>query len=320
MSVALGLPLALLQLALMLAVAPLLAGAAASLRARFGGRAGQGVLQPWREMVRLLRKEPVLPADASALFRSAPAVALAAAVAAAILVPAFTLESAGRPLADLLVLAGLSGLSRASLVLAGLEAGTALGGLAASRLTALAVLTTPGLLTAVFAFALLGGGSNLFAILAALGGGDGIAHVAALLAFLALLPAAFAATGRGPVADPAARHETGLLGGAAAFAYSGRHLALLRAAAALELVLWLSLLGNLLLPFGLADARSAPLAWLLALPVWGLKLAGGTALLAAWEARGSAPRREWLASACALGALAGLAAVLLLCCSGQGGV
>ncbi len=316
MSAVLGLLLAGVQLVLMLAVALPLAGLTAALRAWLGTRARVAVLQPWWEMVRLLRKEPVLPAGASRLFRIAPVVALAATLLAALLVPAFTLLSAVRPLADLLLVAGLLALARASLVFAGLEAGSALGGLGATRLLAQAVLAAPGLLAAVFALALLGGSSNLFLIAGALAPADTLARVAALLSCLALLPAAGPALASAAVFVP----ETGLVAEAVAYAYSGRYVALLRAAEALQRVLWLSLLADLALPFGLAEAHSPPLVWLLAVPVWGLKLGLGAAVVAVWQTQSVARRQEWLAWAGLGAALAGVAAVLLLCCFGQGGV
>jgi formate hydrogenlyase subunit 4 len=314
-----GLLPGLLQLALMLAVAPVLAGGADWLRARLAGRAGPPPLQYWRDLVRLARKDPVLPANASWLFRAAPAVVLAATIAAAALVPAFALPTAAAPLADLLLLVGLLALARAVLLLAGLDAGTAIGGLGASRLAATALPVAPALFAALLALGLLAGGTNLVGVLRVLRGGSVMVRLPALLAVAALLPVALAALGRAPLADPAGRHETGLLQGAVAFAYSARHLALLRAAAALELLLWLTVLGNLCLPFGLVDARPAPLAWLLAAPLWGLKLAAGGAALAVLEARTVTARPERLAAGCGLAVLLGVVAVLL-CCLGQGQV
>ena len=121
---------------LVLLVAPLLAGGARWLRLRLAGRRGAPPWQEWRDLRRLVAKQPNLPEDASALSRILPYASFATALAAAGLVPAFTTGMLLAPLADLVLLAGLVGLGRAFLALAGLEAGRAQGGLAASRLLA----------------------------------------------------------------------------------------------------------------------------------------------------------------------------------------
>ena len=70
------------------------------------------------------------------------------------------------PFADLLVIAGLLAVARCSIALAGMDAGTALGGMGASRTMAVACLSEPALVLAIFALGLLAGSSNLDVIAA----------------------------------------------------------------------------------------------------------------------------------------------------------
>ena len=99
-----GLATLILHAALMLGLAPVLVGYLRWLKARLIGRVGSSVLQPWRDLVRLARKQPVLAENASWLFAGAPGVAFAATLAAAALVPGFALGMATAPISDLLAI------------------------------------------------------------------------------------------------------------------------------------------------------------------------------------------------------------------------
>ena len=103
MSVVVALLAQLLHIGLMLLAAPLVVGLIRKVKARLLGRIGPPILQPWRDLARLARKQPVLAENASWVFSGAPAVAFTATLAAAALVPSFALGMTGAPLADLLI-------------------------------------------------------------------------------------------------------------------------------------------------------------------------------------------------------------------------
>jgi formate hydrogenlyase subunit 4 len=92
--------------------------------------------------------------------------------------------------------------------------------------------------------------------------------------------------------------------------YSGRHLALLDYAAALRLVVWLTLIGTLFVPAGIAAAESGPVAWLIGVVAWAAKLlvaCVGLGLLEVCVARMRLFRvPEFLGMAVLLGLLAAL--------------
>ena len=77
------------QMALVLLLAPLLTGVVRKAKARLTRRQGASVLQPYRDLARLMRKEVVLAENASWLFRAAPYLIFAATWVAAALVPTF---------------------------------------------------------------------------------------------------------------------------------------------------------------------------------------------------------------------------------------
>ena len=131
------------------------------MQARLAGRTGASPLQPWRDLLRLLRKQTVLAESASNVTIDAPVVCAAATAVAACLVPSFTLGMTLAPFADLLLIAGLLMAARASLALAAMDAGTATGGMAASRTMLLGCLAEPALLLVLFVLALLAGSLDL---------------------------------------------------------------------------------------------------------------------------------------------------------------
>ena len=190
---ALGSVLALLlHAALLLALAPVLAGGLRAARARLLGRGGPPVLQGWLDLVRLARKQPVLADNASWLFAAVPGVCAAAVLAAALLVPSFALGMATAPLPVLLVVAGLLGLARCALALAALDVGTAFGGIGASREMLVGALAEPVLLLVVLVLSLLAGTTNLDLVAETLrGSGQGL-RVSLGLALLATCAVALA--------------------------------------------------------------------------------------------------------------------------------
>ena len=232
-----GLVAQLLHIALMAAAAPTLIGLHRWMQARLAGRTGASPLQPWRDLVRLLRKQTVLAESASHVTIDAPVACAAATAVAACLVPSFTLGMTLAPFADLLLISGLLMAARASLALAAMDAGTATGGMAASRTMLLGCLAEPALLLVLFVLALLAGSLDLDVVAAMQleNGGDwrigvGLALAATLL--VALIDAM--------------RRE------ALALDLGGRDLALIEAADALRLLVWFNLIGAMFLPFGMA--------------------------------------------------------------------
>ncbi|WP_159996192.1 respiratory chain complex I subunit 1 family protein [Roseomonas sp. 18066] len=277
----------LLHLLLMLALAPLLLGCIRILEARLVGRRGPPLLQPWRDLLKLLKKRPVLAENASVVSAVTPYVGLAATLVAASLVPGFARDMALSPLADLLLVVGLLAIARCALALAALDIGSGLGGLGAARAMSFAAFAEPAFLLAVMGFAMLAGSTNLDAIGLALQEGAPGPRISLGLALVALLAVALVENGRVPLDQPL-DHPAGapavtLLQGAMLLEASGRHLALWQMTAALRLTLWLALLAALFLPFGMAPADSGPLAWMLGLAVWLPKLLLLALLLAVFE-------------------------------------
>ncbi len=273
----------LLHVALMLAAAPLVVGVTRWLKARMMGRRGASPLQPLRDLDKLLRKTPVLAENASIVSEAAPYAGFAACLVAIALVPSFARGMAFAPLADLILLAGLLALARMSIALAGMDVGTAFGGLGAAREMSFSAFAEPALLLCVLTFAILAGTTNLDLIATTIRDGALGLRVSLALAAMAMLAVAIAENARIPVDNPATHLELTMVHEAMLLESSGRHLALWEYQAALKLTLWLSLLVAVFLPFGAAPEASGPLAWLGGLVAWLAKMGAMCLGLAGFE-------------------------------------
>lgn len=272
-----------LHIALMLAAAPLVVGVVRWLKARMLGRRGASPLQPAWDLVKLLRKRPVLAENASLVSEVAPYAGFAATLVAIACVPSFARGMVLAPVGDLILLAGLLALARMALALAGMDVGTAFGGLGAAREMSFSVFAEPALLLCVLTFAILAGTTNLDLIAATFRDGGLGLRVSLALAAVAMLAVAIAENARIPVDNPATHLELTMVHEAMLLESSGRHLALWEYQAALKLTLWLALLSAVFVPFGAAPAGAGPLAWVVGLLAWLAKMGVLCLALAAFE-------------------------------------
>ncbi|MDO8390793.1 MAG: NADH-quinone oxidoreductase subunit H [Actinomycetota bacterium] len=278
-----GIAVAMLQVVLTIAAAPLLVGMMRLVRARLEGRVGAPIRQPWRDLRKLLRKERMVSANTGWVFSIAPLVLLASAALVAGIVPFLSTRSALDQVGDLFAVVYLLLLGTVFLSLAGLDAGTAFGGMGASREMTIAAIAEPTVLVAIFALSVSTGSSNLGAIVAAtLAHPSTAASPESLLAFAALAVVTIAETGRIPVDNPATHLELTMIHEAMILEYSGPDLAMVELAAHLRLVVFLGLLANLFVPWGIATTVQ-PLHLAAAAAAVAIKLVALAATIAAIE-------------------------------------
>lgn len=238
---------------LMVALAPLVTGIVRLAKARLQGRRGPSPLQPYRDLRRLLLKEAIVAESASWLFRVAPYIIFAATWTGAAIVPAFTSDMVLVPAADLIALVAMLAVARFFTALAGMDVGTAFGGIGASREMMIASLAEPAILMMTFSLSLLAGTTAPAGIAAfVLHGGVGV-EVSLGLALVSLLMVAIAENGRIPVDNPTTHLELTMVHEAMVLEYSGRHLALIEAAGMLRMVLFMALIASIFLPWGIAQ-------------------------------------------------------------------
>lgn len=271
------------QMMLVVIAAPLLTGLVRTVKARVLRRQGPSPLQPYRDLHRLVRKEVVLADSASWLFRGAPYLVFTAVWVATALVPTFATGLLFSWSADMIAIVALLGTARFFLALAGLDVGTSFGGIGSSREMMIASVAEPAMLMAVFTLSLLVGSTQLSSVANFMLDQNVGLRISLGLVFVALVIVALAENARIPVDNPATHLELTMVHEAMVLEYSGRHLALIEAAAFLKLVLYASLLACLFLPWGMAAAGDGVLSYLIGIGAWLVKLGVVGILLAVFE-------------------------------------
>lgn len=300
------------QLLLVLLLAPLLTGYVRKVKSRLLRREGPQIIQPYRDLLKLLRKEVVLAENASWLFRVAPYLIFATTWVAAALVPTFATGLVFSPAVDLIAIVALLGSARFMLALAGLDVGTSFGGIGSSREMMISSLAEPAMLMVAFTLSLLAGSTQLSSVATYMQSTAVGLRVSLALSLVGLIMVAIAENARIPIDNPATHLELTMVHEAMILEYSGRHLAVIEAAASLKLLLYLSLILCLFAPWGVAIAGQGFASYGLALLIYVVKLAMGGFLLAVFETAVAKMRVFRVSDFLGVSLMLGLLAALLL--------
>jgi len=247
----------LVQLILLLAVAPLLSGFIRKLKARLQTRRGPSIFQPYRDLYKLLRKGMVIPNTASWLFTATPYFVFLTAILAGLMIPMVSAEAPLGLYGGVLAVVYLLGLGRFLTALGGLDTGSSFGGLGSSREMTISALAEPAMMLAIFTVAIGAGSTSLSEIVkAAVGQQWRFLAPSQMLAFAALFLVLIAETGRIPVDNPATHLELTMIHEAMILEYSGQYLALIEWGGGIKQLLLMMLLINCFWPFGLETGWS----------------------------------------------------------------
>jgi formate hydrogenlyase subunit 4 len=233
-------------------LAPLMAGWVKWLKCKLQNRQGPAPWQPYLDLQRLARKQVVLADTASPIFRIAPYIVFSVTIIAVSAVPVLTVQLPIAALADVIALVGFLALARFFLSLAGMDVGTAFGGMGSSREVTISSLAEPALLMAFFTLAMNVSSTNLSTVISHLAQQHFTLYPSLIFSSLGLILVAIAETGRIPIDNPATHLELTMIHEAMILEYSGRHLALMEWAAMLKLTLYSLLIVNLIVPYGVA--------------------------------------------------------------------
>jgi formate hydrogenlyase subunit 4 len=241
---------AFVHLVLAAVLAPLLVGVINRTKAKFAGRCGSPLLQPYYDLAKLLRKGAVYSRSTSWVFRAGPMIGLAAVVVALAVAPLGALPALVAFPGDILLLAYLLGLMRFFTVAAALDTGSAFEGMGASREVLFSALAEPALLVGLAAMARQAGSFSLTPIYAHLGP-DVLAQSGAAIALLvaaAFVVVYLAENARIPIDDPNTHLELTMIHEVMVLDHGGVDLAFIEYAAALKLWLLGSLVVGILVP------------------------------------------------------------------------
>ncbi len=245
------------QLLLILLLAPLLTGIIKKTKAFFQTRKGPNVFQPYFDLYKYMQKETVVSEHTSWVFRVTPMIYFSSMLVVAAIVPVVTTYSILGFTGDLILVVYLFALARFFLALAGIDAGSAFGGMGSSREMAVSAIAEPAFMLPLFTMAVAAGTTNLTGIVqSVVNGGGGVLTVAHLMSFVALFVVAVAETGRIPVDNPDTHLELTMIHEGMMLEYSGKNLALLSFGVSIKQVLIFSLLVNIFFPWGIAATFS----------------------------------------------------------------
>lgn len=265
-----------LQILIILAVAPAFAGWVKMLKCWSQGRTSPGLFQPYRDIIKLFSKDVVLAGNASWIFRFTPYLVFGVAVLAGGIVPMLSVDLPLAATADVIALVALFAIARFFTALAGMDIGTAFGGMGSSREMTIASLAEPAMLMAIFTVSLASKSTSLSQMVQVIYSGQSVLRPSLAFALLAFILITLAETGRIPVDNPATHLELTMIHEAMILEYSGRHLALIEWAGMMKLFLFVMLGMAVFSPWGIAaagDFAAIPAAFLFMI----LKLAGAGA-------------------------------------------
>ena len=303
-----------LQVLIALIGAPLLTGWVNQCRAWLQNRSAPPLLQPYRQIAKLLEKDVVLAHNASRLFRLVPYVLFACAVLACAIIPTLSTDLPLAPAADAIALVGIFALARVSLSLAGMDVGTAFGSLGARREMLIGFLAEPALLMVFFTASLISQSLSLATIVETIAHREFVIYPSLAFAGVAFTLVSLAENARIPVDNPATHLELTMIHEAMILEYSGRHLALVEWAAGLKLYAYSCLGLALFFPWGIPEGTGFGNIGV-ALPVLLVKLGIGGMVLALIETLSAKMRifraPEFLGAAFMLAVIAMLVRLLL---------
>jgi len=277
----------LVQALLLLVLAPLAVTLLKKLKARLQNRRGPSWLQGYRDLLKLIDKQVVLAEHSSWVFRCAPYIIFASTVLAAAIIPVTLVSAPFTQTADVIALVALLAVGRFFTALAGMDSGTAFGGMGASREMTISALAEPAMLMSIFVLSMAAHSTNMTTMIAMVMNSGLELRPSLAFALAAMLMVAVAETGRIPVDNPTTHLELTMIHEAMILEYTGRHLALIEWASQIKLLLFATLITNLFFPWGMATEVTA-LAIGVASLFWIAKLTlllAALALLETWMAK-----------------------------------
>ena len=246
-----------LQMAFVVLLAPLLHGWIGFVRAVLQNRKPAGLLQPWRNLVRLLRKETILPEGHSYLFLLIPPLFFSVMAGASLLIPFLMASPPLSPMADAVTLVGLFSLARFAMAAAAMDLGTPFGDMGGRREMMVAFLTEPATLMILFTVSLWSGSTAIPSVLQSFSLGHSPFHPSLLIAAMAFILVFLGENARLPIDNPSTHLELTMIHEAMLLEYSGPLLALMEWGSMQKLLLYLLLGIDFFAPSGISRDLSA---------------------------------------------------------------
>ncbi|MDE1829873.1 MAG: NADH-quinone oxidoreductase subunit H [Thaumarchaeota archaeon] len=243
-----------IQVLVIMALAPLMTGIMRKTKARTQKRMGAGLFQPYYDIVKLLHKDEVVSDQSSWIFRISPWVNFVAIGTAAFFIPVFLTPSPFGLVGDLILVVGLFALARFFTMLAGLDVSSTFGGLGSSREMMISALLEPAIFLAIFVVAITYGGTNLSTIVEAAANSALLSHPQLIFAAIAVFVVILGETGRLPFGNHSTHLELTMMHEAMVLEYSGKSLALVEWSQSIKQLVLFTLIANIFVPWGISSS------------------------------------------------------------------
>lgn len=248
----------LIQALVIIALAPLLTGIIRKTKARTQKRVGSSILQPYYDVLKLIRKDEVVSDQSSWIFRACPWVNFVAMMTAAFFIPVFLVYTPFGLVGDLLLVIGLFALARFFTMLAGLDVASSFGGLGSSREMMISALLEPALFLSIFVVAITYGGTNLSTMISASSNAPFLPPPQLIFAAIGMFIIILGETGRLPFDNPATHLELTMVHEAMILEYSGKSLALIEWSQSIKQIIFFTLMVNIFIPWGISSSTLVP--------------------------------------------------------------
>ncbi|HEX7523637.1 MAG TPA: NADH-quinone oxidoreductase subunit H [Candidatus Deferrimicrobium sp.] len=276
------------HIALFVLLGPLLVGVVRKTKAFLSCRQGAPVFQPYLDLWKLFQRGIVRSTTASWVFDLSAPVVLGASL---VLAAATPLWSSDVPLPmHFILFLYLMALPRFFQTLAGLDTGSAFGGLGSSREVAVSAMAEPALILSFCGLAYLGGADTVSGMVAGVPPGRVPWRPEMILLAGTMFLLLLAENARIPVDDPATHLELTMIHEAMVLDHAGVDLAMIQLASGVRLVLFSALISGTLFP------ETFSLPPFLAIPAAVVKVVLSGALIGATEAGMARMRLSRIAS------------------------
>ncbi|MFZ4520574.1 MAG: respiratory chain complex I subunit 1 family protein [Bacteroidales bacterium] len=212
------------------------------------GRKGPGILQPWKNILVLLRKGSVFSTTTSYIFRIAPAIYLSTVICAMMLLPFPGMPSLFGFNGDFVLLAYLLALGKFLFILGALDTGSSFEGMGANREALYSMLTEPAFFVLFGTLALLTGHTSMQQIFESFQFTGHNSFIIGFIAVYLLIQIAMIENSRMPVDDPKTHLELTMVHEVMILDHSGFDLALVQIGTTLKFALYGLLIANFLVP------------------------------------------------------------------------
>lgn len=241
----------LLNLIILLFVPFLMAGVIKKTKTFWAGKKGPSVLQPFYDFVRLLKKDFVISDTTSKVFRIAPVVGIITVLFAAMFVPLADGKTLVNIPAGLIVFAYTLALGKFLSLISAMDTGSSFEGMGASREACFTTIVEPAFFVTIASIMALSGNYTFDAISNIIANAGNYGVLITIFAILALFIMILVEGSRVPVDDPATHLELTMIHEVMILDNSGSDLAMFSWANSIKMLLFSSLIANMIIPTGL---------------------------------------------------------------------